>query len=231
MSDDPSLRRFRFSLLNLLLLLTALSSGASGYLLYRDNKLLHQENAQVRDQNRQLRMRYGEFNVEDPTKVYAVELRDRYPVAGNPWWWRWRVFLPEGKTHQLLLYNGVIPETGTPRPAGQQPARALPMRSGENYVSYAVYHDGANWREALAVNGSGHDGPFRNQPWMTWHDGRASPGRTLSWRHSQLTQHDAGYELYRFRAYQIDEPPAGTSTLPKPPNTAAPGFLLWIDSK
>lgn len=229
MPDSPPKQRFRFSLLNLLLLLTAMSTGGAGYLIWRGNVQLKQENALLHVQNLELRKRYGEFTVDDPSKIYAVSLRERFPTPGNPWQWRWRVYLPQGKTHQLSFYNGLIPKSGVPKATGVPPV-VLPMRAGENYVAFSIYHDGYEWRETLTVNGSGSDGPFRNQPWMTWANGRATPSKTLSYRHSSPTQLDAGYELVRFRAYSVDLPPVAGGQVPEAPDTAAPGFLSWIDS-
>ncbi len=114
------------------------------FLIHRDNTRLSQNNQRLLSENRRLQQDYGEFVVEDPSKVHAVALASN--DAGNAWQWRWRVFVPEDAAYQLNVATGVIAAGGFPKPQSSPP-----LQPGDNFVSYSIYHNGSEWRQAYRI--------------------------------------------------------------------------------
>ena len=94
--------RLKFSILNLLLILTAVAAILGVYssrqahfkTTERYEWLVSELNAkqmELIDQNKKLRQELGALTVEDPDQIYAVRLRTTSPKT-----WSFRVYLPDG---------------------------------------------------------------------------------------------------------------------------------------
>jgi hypothetical protein len=98
-----SLRRsFRFSILNLLLLMAAVAFAVA---LYLKNERLHESTRELQ----RLRSEAGYISIDDSKQVHVVAV----PVPG-PYRYRWRVYLPGGKDFGLFTYQGKVSKTKLP---------------------------------------------------------------------------------------------------------------------
>lgn len=120
MTDPPSARRWlpRFTLLNALFALTIAALAAGLYQARRNNLELQDRFAPLRAENEKLRAETGALTIEDPDKVYAIQLPDQPRGVA-----RYRVYLPEGPRYYLaaqangLPMEGELPTYGPPHPA------------------------------------------------------------------------------------------------------------------
>jgi hypothetical protein len=97
-ANEPSTRRrLRFSVLNLALVLTIAALGVG---LYRAG----QEVVPLREALRGLREEMGYFHVDDESRFHVKQVSTKLPGA-----WKWRLFLPEGRTYSLRCFCGAAP--------------------------------------------------------------------------------------------------------------------------
>ncbi len=97
-----SIRRPRFSLLTLLLLLTIAAIVVTVWQLYA-------ELGPLRGEVKRLRNEVGELSVDDKTKLHAI----RVPTDAESTW-KWRVWIPKGRATVAHFHWGDISLTGLP---------------------------------------------------------------------------------------------------------------------
>ncbi|WP_146590692.1 hypothetical protein [Posidoniimonas polymericola] len=96
MSHTPPPWRFRFSLLNLLLFATVVVMG-----------LVIVRLAPLREEVRRLRQEAGVLNIDDPTKIQAIQRPRRFNSD-----WTWRIYLPPGGHYGVAVQVNELPESG-----------------------------------------------------------------------------------------------------------------------
>lgn len=139
MSDTPPKRRFRFSLLNLLLICTIVVMG-----------LVIARLAPLRGEVQRLRDEAGYLTIRDRTKIHAIAVETSSPLV-----WKWKVYLPKSDN---WLWAGVC--------AGKVPAevdydrelgRGLGIEMVEAQevpVTVKVFRDLSDqWKARLEVGG------------------------------------------------------------------------------
>jgi len=101
--NNPSTNRrllpLRFSVLNILLVMTLVASGITIWRLWR-------EVVPLRSDIRSLRSQLGVLTIDDPQKVHIVQV----PSPG--FLWNWRVYLPAGHDYWLSASRRSNSETG-----------------------------------------------------------------------------------------------------------------------
>lgn len=89
--------RFRYSILNILVLMTIIALAICVVLLWRDAEF-------ARGVARSLRGEVGQLTIDDKTRVIAIQVRQP-----DPHLWRWRVYLPPGRLYKLRQAAGPLP--------------------------------------------------------------------------------------------------------------------------
>lgn len=127
MSDDADTpaplrkRSLRFSLLNLLLMFVVVGQG-----------LVILQLAPLREEVRQLRIDAGVLSIDDPDKIEAMELQGYYDSV-----WRYRVYLPPGRSFAIAVKWNDLPAEGTPN-FKLLPTPNITISLGGNSVAYGL---------------------------------------------------------------------------------------------
>ncbi len=117
MTDTPTPRRPRFSLRELLMLMTLVAMGITIVVLYR-------EVGPLRAENRLLHSMVGDLHVEDESMIYAC-LKNEV----DSYSWHWQIYLPPGRNYQVRYLLRDIPEQDFPQPLNENsfPVDARPQ--------------------------------------------------------------------------------------------------------
>jgi hypothetical protein len=91
-----NVRRYqpRISLLTAFLLITIAGLAIDVALQWHELRPLRADNRRMRDE-------LGYLNIDDPTKAYAIQLKN---LGDEPW--KWRIYLPPGGKYQLCCFKG-----------------------------------------------------------------------------------------------------------------------------
>lgn len=237
MSDTTKPRRPRFSLMNLLLLMTVAAMGVG---LWR----LNGELAPLRLEVEQYRNELGIIAVVDPEKVHALRL----PTEGNEPR-KYRVFLPEGRNYFLHYHQYLIPAEGIPRSRSGhrlEPGEyvfSIQFKRDEDEVQgeprpHGTFRIRIEAQGNQSGGGSIHVGVSeRKQDWIV---NRETGGTAYSWHEPGRTVETSDLldplVLYRARAHQIvvnsrnaQGRPVSWSykDLPNP----CEGFMVWVSTQ
>jgi hypothetical protein len=106
-SDSTTRSPFRFSLRTALALIALIAIGLALWLSYKQNR----QNELLRAENIRLRNEVGEILVEpgDENKLHAVSI----PTAESMLW-KWRIFVPAGRTFWLYAAADELAAGGDP---------------------------------------------------------------------------------------------------------------------
>ena len=103
MHNLPStLRRARFSLRTLLLVMVIVALAIAQYVVLRRIREVELANRKLFDENVKLRAEAGYLEVDDPRKVAVLRISDLNELT-----WRWKVWLPTGKWNLSALTQGI----------------------------------------------------------------------------------------------------------------------------
>jgi hypothetical protein len=205
MSDaEPSRGRGpQFSLLTLLLVATIIALSVTVAILYR-------ELGPLRGAVSRLRAEVGELEITDPTKLHAIRVD-----AENDLEWKWRIWIPEGKTYRLRGHGGPVPKEGFPSDGG-----TIYLRDpGEHVIIYRIRRDPRDelWKGTLHTTGGsvGSD----HQPWVEWGSHTATGGGVGS----STVSFDTGQrvEIIRRRISRAKS----SDDIEDP----AAGFMIWLE--
>jgi hypothetical protein len=171
---------------------------------------LWREVGPLRAEVRRLRDEVGELAVDDPAKIHAIQVRQPDSLT-----WRWRLWIPEGRTYALRSVGGKIPAKGYPELGG-----TLFVRDpGEMSVEYRITKDPRSdtWRGAMSVKGGsiGSD----EHAWVTWSN-RTGTGVGVG-TSTRSFEPGATVVLTRQRFGQGDS----SDDIPD----RAPGFMIWLE--
>jgi hypothetical protein len=201
--------RPRLSLLTALLLMTIIGLAIGLIQLWREVGPLRAEVRQLRDE-------VGRLSIDDPTKLHAIEVR-----SVDDHTWKWRVWVPEGKTVQVHSQWGNVPRNGVP-----PSHNSVAINSGEYWITLSARHnkESGQWEETLATQGGSVGGIIQpNEHWFDWKS-TASTGEGVSHTTYVAPDKDATVVLKRFRAGQVN-----SSALLNKSNQPTPGFIVWIE--
>jgi hypothetical protein len=173
----------RFSLGSTLLFITTLCASAGWWGANQRTERAIREAVQLRMQLTQYQAELGELSVIDTAKVHAIGLRMRPEDRGR---WKWRIYVPPGRTWQLLLVdspaaldrNGVQAQLRGDQ-AGSSPL-AAPVSAGEFVLEAVIIPPGDDTRPsylACAINGQRcAELPLSGVDWVAAYDSRFSVG-------------------------------------------------------
>ena len=102
MNTSKPTRQFRISLRTLLLLVPLV---AMGLVIWQSKTEL----GSLRTEVRKLRDETGQLTIEDPEKIHAIQIATDYPLA-----WKWRIYVPDGRTVRVANRNHHIPKDSIP---------------------------------------------------------------------------------------------------------------------
>ena len=205
MPTNAALRRLRFSLQTLALIVTIVAMAIVIGLLYS-------ELVPLRDENRRLRDEVGELTIEDESKFHAILTPHIDP---DEFRWRWRIWIPEGRSYRLQFASHKIPKQGVPTPQG-----TLTLNEpGEQWVEYRMFRetDSGKWRDILSVKNASVSGDY--QQWPEWTH-RVGAGNGVG-DMTEVFEPDKRVELIRRRMSQA----ANSASIEDP----AAGYMIWLD--
>ena len=139
-ADGARRWRFQFSLSTLLLFTVIVALVMASLVMYRRMKRAEEELDKVRDIA-------GYLKVEDENLFYAVAIQ-----TGEPWTWRWRVFLPAGHKYSWHTESGEIPVAGMPHGNGASSYNSLPLINGTEAIVYMTLRKGLDGRWLLTLS-------------------------------------------------------------------------------
>lgn len=214
MIDESTPRRFRFSLLNLLLLTAILVLSLTVGRLWNELRPL-------REDVKRLRAEVGELDIEDPKLVHAITARTYQQRV-----WRWKIWCPAGKSVVVRMASHDIPAdpTAFPKPDGRLHLNRNNPDAAEVEVTLSSEQltDGA-------VRWNLHAGGITTHPrvpedatqWLL----EGSSGWSGGPRHETLVQRPGEpLELLRIRAFY------NTNQVPPPsPPKEGDGVLVWVE--
>lgn len=247
----------RLSLLSLLLVTTCVALGLGLWLTHQRAERYRAAMSRAFSENQRLRDEYGEFEVTDPSLLYAVMMhkarRDFGQQENRDW--AWRVSVPEGTPLTLRYFDGVIGFKGYPQAPFDQP-----LDPGVHTIRLSFRYNpdrppGLAWQAHLSIRSRLAD---RGRSWSTTRTIKASawpsltgdggpmmaiylPDEGIAWGRSSGMLAPNGYDpskrlvLQRMRVQAIDRKylPVRTFSDADIPGfdvkADAPGFIVWIE--
>ncbi len=89
---------------------------------------LWQEVGPLRNEVRRLRDLTGVLSIEDPSKVYAIQVQTLDDLT-----WKWRVWVPAGRRIFAKSCWGNVPRDSFPRPDG-----VIQLSGGDNWITLSI---------------------------------------------------------------------------------------------
>jgi hypothetical protein len=203
--------RPRISILTALLLMTILGMAI---VLAR----LWHEVGPLRVEVRQLRNETGRLSIEDATKVHAIEVR-----TGEPLLWKWRVWVPEGRTIVARTHWGQIPSSGVPKADG-----SVHLHSGENWITLRAHPSasGSTWSAQLESEGNGVGMSIQEADrWWQWPT-TSSTADGVSFTTRVAGEPDSAFILKRHRVSSSSNPSKLLD-----PTIQTSGFIIWLEER
>lgn len=223
-SIPETISRFRFSLVNILLVMTVVGMALVIFLQQQDLQGLHQVLGDS-----------GYLTVQDETKFQSV-----FVPTFDELTWRWRLWLPRGKQYQVAAVCNQVPSSGYPEHPELEVMRwgkgfalgpRIGISPGEHLLTVALRRDTLDGREKIhfdiiADDGTSHftgsqtlERNIGQWPFSGDHSVSMGSPDLLS---KQSIKGEARFLLMRFRTATgritsgIDEPPSD-------------GLMLWIE--
>lgn len=253
---SPSRRRPRLSLLSLLLLMTSVALGLGLWWTYQLAERFQSAMSTALSENYRLKGELGEFNVIDPSRIYADRVRRDLTEKLGHRYWCWRVWIPDKPAYRLNFTDGSIParENSLQKPTFSEPIDPGDHRVEVLYKQNLEQQDLDPWRLTVQVASWGADskGTFTNSsrvPETSWL--RLDNDRSKAWL---LHQPDEGVDwgrvtvdddksvqagkrvvLQRWRVQTVPPNPTGKpyngyQNIPNfDPEADAPGFIIWLE--
>jgi len=188
-------------LLSIAVVVLILSHALSSYRLWVTSNELQE-----------LKRRHGILVVEDDSRAQALKIDLQQPFA-----WRWRVYLPEGRQYQVCATTDDIAEQGLPTDRG-----GLGLPPGEHEITVKVQrNERGEWMLGLYKDGvtSEQKIPEGHTDWL-----ESPSGSGATFVSSLSFEPTAPCELLRLRA--LVPQPNGSSA---PPTGPSDGLLVWVE--
>jgi hypothetical protein len=209
--SDVRLLHHRISILTALLLMAILGMAIVIARLWR-------EVAPLRVEVRQLRDETGRLSIDDATKLHAVEVR-----TGEPLLWKWRVWVPEGRTALVRTRWGKIPSMEVPAASG-----SLHLKPGEHWITLRAHPSasGNTWSAMLESENNGVGmGIQEADRWWQWPTTN-STADGVNFRTTVAGEPNSVFILKRHRVS-----PVIGSGKPLDPNAYTSGFVVWLEEQ
>jgi hypothetical protein len=144
--------RPRFSLLSALLLMTVVCLAIVTAQLWREIGPLRAEVRRLRDE-------VGVLSIDDPTKVSAIRVR-----TNEDYTWKWRIWVPDGRSYAIKYSGESIPKNGTPKASGY----ITLSQTGETWIEYKIRPEVGTkrWADTLETPHGSVGGA--SQEWVKW---------------------------------------------------------------
>jgi len=207
--DEPQLtsRRLRwprFSLLSAILLMAIVGLAIVTVQLYRELKPLRAEVRRLRDE-------VGVLSIDDPKKVAAIRVRTTPDYI-----WKWRVWIPEGRSYLLKYAGDTIPKSGIPKANGY----ITMSQSGEDWVQFKITPEAGATRWAGYLETPHGSIGSASQDWVKW---KQTVGSGDGVGHmSKDFEPDKVIVLERHRVSQT----VNSSSQIEDPSA---GFMIWLE--
>ena len=169
----------KYSLVNLLLILTTAAAFAGLYGAWRSNsqtvarfqskaEAYEQTISELRDALRKLKQETGQLTIEEKTNILAVKMQ-----TDSERTWKYRVFLPEGHNYYFGSQINSLPVDSKLMPVANDPpgprtigilatnSVGVGVESGEFIVALSISKTNDDWRYRLQVNRAGEAGTGR----------------------------------------------------------------------
>jgi len=165
----------KFSILNLLLVLTAVAALLGMYVSRLANlrtiqryelivSELKARHAELNDQNRTLRQELGSLTITDLKQIHAIKLRTTARKT-----WSYRVYLPDGANYYFACQINSLPlepvPPTVPNPPGTSTIGAIATNSvgigaapGEYVVTLSIHETNSQWAYKMNVRKTGTAG-------------------------------------------------------------------------
>lgn len=228
--------RPRFSILNLVLLMTVIGMGVQIWRLNAESAILRAEAVRYRQQLGHLSIPQSESD-----KIHAIRVESEEDHE-----WRYRIYLPEGHKYRLFTRVGVLPgRTGELVHDPEKYYAAISRHSsgtsttwepGEYVLVFRVRpfevddDERTHWSFESRRIGEGSYGMFKTTvPWMD--DTRAwSSSSSMVSQKQKSFEIDKPLPLLTVRRNTVTETPGGFSAQSPPIIEDADGFALWISA-
>ena len=214
---SPRPSRFRFSLRTLFVAALIVGLAVSHVGTSSQLRKASESNAKLTAQNSALRRELGYFDVEDPSKIYVLNL----PTL-EAYTWRWRMYVPKG--HALTIHQAFsdIPEAGLAQATGSSSFAA----EGEFVLMAMIRRDHENrWSVSLGTEQSSTRTSIddKHSKWIT-ESGGVSSSTAGGGKGPEVVAPGQDLILVRLRAHE--KRPDGGSRSAKGP---AEGLMLWLN--
>lgn len=172
---------------------------------------------QLREENFQMRKELGRLVVSDPNKVNIIAVPTYEEML-----WRWRIYVPKGKSFQLAALTHQIPQTGFLTAADSESTGLI--KEGE-YLLTATIRPNRNgaWQLMVAApqSSSGFGIADDHAKWLS-----GNPGWSTEQAGSTSTEvSDLAQPMVLLRVRSMKQTAPGTSsTTPEPSD----GVMIWI---
>ena len=154
----------KFSVLNLLMILTAIAFAIGLYSSNRARAKLEAERETLLAENKALRTELGCLTINDPEKLHAINVRTEEARK-----WSYRVLLPEGRNYYFACQINALPLASAPPPVAKPPSpttiRTLRTNSvaigrshGEYIVTLSIDLESGDWKYRMSVRKAGEAG-------------------------------------------------------------------------
>jgi hypothetical protein len=196
--------RPRISLLSSLLLMTVVGLAIIVAQLWS-------EVGPLRSELRRLRDEVGALSIDDPTKPCAIAVR-----TTDDFTWKWRLFIPDGRSYKLKYSGERIPKDGIPQAHGTISL----SDAGETWIEYRIKSDPQSgiWTDTLRTPFAGV-GSSR-QEWVTW-DRRTSSSPGVGY----TTQTFELGKLIVLARHRVSQKAGDSSKIENP----SAGFMIWLE--
>lgn len=196
---------------------------------------INREVAPLRAEVRQLRQELGHLSIDDPAKIYAIQVDSPDGALG-----RFRVHLPENRAFQIHL--------GLHEVAGRKPGQTRQqwlddvglkssgstgsVRSGEFTIDVEVRPDAGaakddQWVLSYNINNAGGGSVGTAIPWLEDRRAWSISGEAPRGRQVELPAED-GVVLFELRQAKVTERDGGYSTTSPDAAADAPGLIVYI---
>lgn len=167
----------------------------------------------VRAELRRLRDEVGALSIEDASKPCAIRVR-----TNDEYTWKWRVWIPEGRSYLLKYTSEDIPRSGFPSNHGM----ITLSEPGEMWVEYRIAPDphSSAWMDKLSTKGGASVGSSQ-QDWVKWRK-RTGTGEGGVSETTQVFEPGKTIVLARQR---VSEKATDSSKIEDP----SAGFMIWLE--
>lgn len=201
------MKRVQFSLITVLLVVTIVGLAMMVVLLWKKSSATQAEVRGLRDE-------VGRLVVDDPSRVHVARVR-----TPGEHTWKWRVWIPEGKSYALKFRMSQVPATGFPTNV----TTFQLGQTGETWVEYRIepHAPPADWADLLSTPIQSHSSSPEELNWMSKSRSTVD-GEGVGYT-TQSSEAGSRVLLYRHRVSEK----ATSSKLIEDPSE---GFIIWLEA-